>query len=81
MVFLPPTKAGKFALLFRREKLESQLSRPLEATLPKRDAITTSAMTDGELATVEVLTENLFLSSFEVTPNGQTVLNLNTGNR
>ena len=80
VAFLPPRKTEKFALLFRRKELEPQLSKPLEATLPKRDAITTSSMTEGELATVQALTEsNIFLSSFEQTANGQTVLLLGTG--
>lgn len=39
-------------------------------------------MTDGELATVQALTEsNIYLSSFEQTANGQTVLLLGTGTR
>lgn len=81
VVLLPPDKAAKPAFLFRRKALAAQLSRPLESTLPKRDAITTSSMTEGELATVEALTEdNIFLSSFQQTANRQTILLLGTGN-
>ncbi len=82
VVFLPPTKTEKFALLFRRNKLKPQLTRPLESTLPNREAITTSSMTEEELATVESLTENnIYLSSFQETPNGQTLLLLGSGSR
>ncbi len=81
VVLLPPTKTQKPAFLFRRKELSQQLSRPLESTLPKSDAITTSSMSEEELGTVEALTENrIFLSSFQETSNGQTILLLGTGN-
>jgi hypothetical protein len=82
VALLPPTEDQKPAFLFRRKDLREQLSRPLQSTLPKSDEITTTSMTEGELATVEALTEDkIFLSSFQQTANGQTILLLGSGSR
>ena len=82
VALLPPTKDQKPAFLFRRKELSAQLSRPLESTLPNSDAVTTTSMSEGELATVETLTQDrIFLSSFQETSNGQTILLLGSGSR
>ena len=75
VVLLPPEPNGKPALLLRRRKLTDQLSKPLAETLPTRDVVTTSSMTDAERLTIQRLTESsLFGASFEQTPNGHTLL-------
>jgi hypothetical protein len=80
VTLLPPEPNRKPALLLRRRKLTDQLSKPLAATLPRHDLVTTSAMTETELSTVQRLTESsIFLSSFEQTPNGHTLLVLGRG--
>jgi hypothetical protein len=79
VTLLPPSKSTRPAFLFRRRKLKAQLSKPLEATLPKHDLISTAAITESEAATVQQLTEgSIFLSSFSQTPNGHTLLLLGT---
>ena len=75
VTLLPSTAKSKPAVLLRRRKLTDALSKPLSATLPKHDLVTTSSITDVEQATVKRLTESsLFLASFEQTPNGKTLL-------
>ncbi|MEK6273726.1 MAG: hypothetical protein AABM30_00135 [Actinomycetota bacterium] len=82
VTLLPPDKTRRPAFLFRRRKLQSQLSTPLEATLPNHELVSTDAITESEAATVQQLTEgSIFLSSFSQTPNGHTLLLLGTGNQ
>jgi hypothetical protein len=82
VTLLPPASKEIPALLLRRRKLKAELSRPLEATLPRHDAITTSSVTPTELATVARLTEgSIFLSSFQQTQNGHTLLLLGRSNQ
>jgi hypothetical protein len=80
VTLLPPDKTRRPAFLFRRRKLQDELSKPLEATLPSRDLVSTDVITESEAATVQQLTEgSIFLSSFSQTPNGHTLLLLGTG--
>jgi hypothetical protein len=83
VALLPPSKTRRPAFLFRRRKLEDQLSRPLDETIPRHAGdITTGSLGEGELATVQRLTEgSIFLSSFSQTPNGHTLLLLGTSTR
>lgn len=79
VALLPPSGTRSPALLLRRRKLKDKLSRPLEATLPRHDVVSTSSVTTNELATVERLTQSaIFLSSFKQTPNGHMILLLGT---
>jgi hypothetical protein len=82
VTLLPPSKTRHPAFMFRRRKLQSQLSKPLAATLPKHDLVSTDAITENELAVVQQLTEgSVFISSFSQTPNGHTLLLLGTGSQ
>ena len=75
VALLPSTAKLKPAVLFRRRKLTDALSKPLAATLPQHDLVTTSSITEAEVLTVKRLTESsLFGASFEQTPNGHTLL-------
>jgi hypothetical protein len=75
VTLLPPSQSRSPALLFRRRKLAAELSKPLSATLPKHDLITTNSVGGDELARVARLTEgSIFLSSFQQTQNGHTLL-------
>jgi hypothetical protein len=75
VTLLPPSKTEKPALLLRRRKLKDQLSKPLEATLPKHDFVSPSSVTEAELERVARLTQSsIFFSSFEQTSNGHTLL-------
>ncbi|MEP6910953.1 MAG: hypothetical protein ABI896_11055 [Actinomycetota bacterium] len=75
VTLLPPDRNRHPALLLRRRKLTAELEKPLAATLPKRDRITVASITDVEAVTVQQLTESsIFLSSFQQTPNGHTLL-------
>lgn len=82
VTLLPPSKTRRPAFLFRRRKLENELGKPLETTIPQGDLVTTDSLTESEGTTVQRLTQNsIFLSSFSQTPNGHTLLLLGTGTR
>ena len=82
VTLLPPSKTRRPAFLFRRRKLEKELSKPLDTTLPRHDLVSTDAITESEAATVQRLTAgSIFLSSFSQTANGHTLLLLGTGSQ
>ena len=74
-ILLPANKKQSPAFLFRRRKLTKELSKPLAATLPNRDQVTVSSLTQDEVATIQRLTEgSIYLSRFQQTGNGHTLL-------
>jgi hypothetical protein len=82
VMLLPPWKKENPALLFRRKKFTKELSKPLEATLPKRDVMTRASLTEDEIATVQQLTaSSIFLAGFRQTGNGHTLLLLGSGSQ
>jgi hypothetical protein len=70
------------AVYLKRQDLIRQLSRPLKDTLELPEVVTPSSIPEEESVTIDALTSNrLFLSSFQKTPNGGTLLVLDPGAR
>ena len=77
VTFLPPRPGDEpsFALLFERGDLDSQLERPLRATLPDSPPVAPENLAPLEVETIDRLTSaNFFRFSFQQLQDGTAVL-------
>lgn len=77
VTFLPPRPGDEpsFALLFERGDLDSQLERPLRATLPASPPVAPENLAPLEVETIDRLTSaNFFRFSFQQLQDGTAVL-------
>jgi hypothetical protein len=72
---LPPAGNTSYAIYLRRRNFEKELSKPLDATLPRHSVLSYEQMSPVEKATVDRLTlKNTFASQFAQGANGRTLL-------
>ena len=73
---LPPTSgSANYAIYLRRRNFEKELSKPLDATLPRHKVLNYQQLSPVEKATVDRLTmKNTYQSQFSQGANGRTLL-------
>ena len=73
---LPPTSgSANYAIYLRRRNFDKELSRPLDATLPRHKVLSYQQLSPVEKATVDRLTmKNTYQSQFSQGANGRTLL-------
>jgi len=76
---LPPSGDTNLAIYLRRKNFQSELSKPLDATLPSHKALSYAGLSAGEKATVDRLTAtSTYRSQFSQGANGRTLLVLSS---
>lgn len=76
---LPPSGNTNLAIYLRRKNFQSELSRPLDVTLPPHKVLSSPGLSAGEKATVDRLTDNsTYRSQFSQGANGRTLLVLSS---
>jgi hypothetical protein len=73
---LPPTSgSANYAIYLRRRNFDKELSKPLDATLPRHKVLSYQQLSPVEKATVDRLTmRNTYQSQFSQGANGRTLL-------
>jgi hypothetical protein len=72
---LPPSGSANYAIYLRRRNFEKELSKPLDATLPRHKVLSYQQLSPVEKATVDRLTmKNTYQSQFSQGANGRTLL-------
>jgi len=76
---LPPSGNRNYAIYLRRKSFQSELSKPLDATLPPHKVLSDPGLSPRERATVDRLTaNNIYQSQFSQGANGRTLLVLSS---
>ncbi len=76
---LPPAGNTNYAIYLRRKSFQSELSKPLDATLPPHKVLSDPGLSPVERATVDRLTaKNMYQSQFSQGANGRTLLVLSS---
>ena len=76
---LPPSGNRNYAIYLRRKSFQSELSKPLDATLPPHKVLSDPGLSPAERTTVDRLTaNNMYQSQFSQGANGRTLLVLSS---